>query len=120
MRNLEIAFPGWTSSQRLATLRAMYRNWGRMAAEGCHLDELTPETVRRFVHYEGGVENWQSALELANGRGGFIFTGHFGNFELLIVAHALLGQPVSIVHRPLRNPMPTRLSGGCGRRSAIT
>jgi KDO2-lipid IV(A) lauroyltransferase len=104
MRNLEIAFPRWTSSQRLATLRAMYRNWGRMAAEWCHLDELTPETVRRFVHYQG-VENWQRVLELAKGRGGFIFTGHFGNFELLIVAHALLGQPVSIVHRPLRNPL---------------
>jgi Kdo2-lipid IVA lauroyltransferase/acyltransferase len=104
MRNLEIAFPQWTRSQRLATLKAMYCNWGRMAAEWCHMDELTPDNISRFAHYEG-VENWTRGLELSGGRGGFIFTGHFGNFELLITAHALFGHPVAIVHRPLRNPL---------------
>lgn len=104
MRNLEIAFPQWTPAQRLATLTAMYRNWGRMAAEWCHMEELTPDNISRFAHYEG-VENWQRGLELSGGRGGFIFTGHFGNFEMLIVAHALFGHPVAIVHRPLRNPL---------------
>ena len=102
MRNLEIAFPDWTPEQRLATLKSMYRNWGRMAAEWCHMHELTPANISRFAHYEG-VENWKRGLELSGGRGGFIFTGHFGNFELLITAHALFGNPVSIVHRPLRN-----------------
>ncbi len=104
MRNLEIAFPPWTPSQRLATLKAMYRNWGRMAAEWCHMNELTSDNISRFAHYEG-LENWRRGLELSGGRGGFIFTGHFGNFELLILAHALFGHPVSIVHRPLRNPL---------------
>ena len=104
MRNLEIAFPLWTKAQRLATLKAMYRNWGRMAAEWCHLEELTPDNISRFAHYEG-MENWRRGLELSAGRGGFLFTGHFGNFELLILAHALFGHPVSIVHRPLRNPL---------------
>lgn len=104
MRNLEIAFPQWSRSQRLATLKGMYRNWGRMAAEWCHMDELTPDNISRAAHYEG-VENWQRGLELSGGRGGFLFSGHFGNFELLITAHALYGYPVSIVHRPLRNPL---------------
>jgi Kdo2-lipid IVA lauroyltransferase/acyltransferase len=104
MRNLEIAFPQWTASQRLATLTAMYRNWGRMAAEWCHMGELTPDNIARFAHYEG-VENWKRGLELSGGRGGFIFTGHFGNFELLMLAHALFGHPVAIVHRPLRNSL---------------
>lgn len=104
MRNLEIAFPHWTPRQRLETLKSMYRNWGRMAAEWCHIAEVTAANVARFVHYEGR-ENWQRALELSGGRGGFIFTGHFGNFELLMVAHALLGNPIALVHRPLRNPL---------------
>src|SRR5579883_893245 len=104
MRNLEIAFPHWSVEQRLATLKSMYRQWGRMAAEWCHFDELTPANIAQFAHYEG-VENWQRALELARGGGGFIFTGHFGNFELLMLAHALFGHPVAIVHRPLRNPL---------------
>jgi KDO2-lipid IV(A) lauroyltransferase len=104
MCNLEIAFPLWTASQRLATLKAMYRNWGRMAAEWCHLDELTPDNISSFAHYEG-MENWKHGLELSAGRGGFLFTGHFGNFELLILAHSLFGHPFSIVHRPLRNSL---------------
>ncbi len=73
MRNLEIAFPDWTVRQRLETLKSMYRNWGRMAAEWCHLHELTIANVGRFVHYEG-LENWRRGLELSGGRGGFIFT----------------------------------------------
>jgi KDO2-lipid IV(A) lauroyltransferase len=104
MRNLEIAFPGWSRSQRLQTLKSMYRQWGRMAAEWCHMDELTPDNISQFTHYEG-VENWKRGLELSGGRGGFIFSAHFGNFELLIAEHALNGHPVSIVHRPLRNPL---------------
>ncbi|HEY2107696.1 MAG TPA: hypothetical protein VGH29_17990, partial [Candidatus Binataceae bacterium] len=104
MRNLEIAFPLWTRPQKLATLTAMYRNWGRMAAEWCHLDQLTADNISNFVHYEG-LENWKRGLELSAGRGGVLFTGHFGNFELLILAHALFGHPFSIVHRPLRNPL---------------
>jgi Kdo2-lipid IVA lauroyltransferase/acyltransferase len=102
MRNLEIAFPQWSPDEKRATLTAMYRNWGRMAGEWCHLHELTPENISQFAHYEG-MENWKRGLELSAGRGGFIFTGHFGNFELLMVAHALFGHPVAIVHRPLRN-----------------
>jgi Kdo2-lipid IVA lauroyltransferase/acyltransferase len=104
MRNLEIAFPDWTASQRLATLKAMYRNWGRMAAEWCHMEDFTPENIGQFVRYDG-VENWKRGLELTEGRGGLVFTGHFGNFELLMGAHALFGHPIAIVHRPLRNPL---------------
>jgi len=107
MRNLEIAFPDWTVRQRLETLKSMYRNWGRMAAEWCHLHELTIANVGRFVHYEG-LENWRRGLELSGGRGGFIFTGHFGNFELMMAAHGLSGNPVAVVHRPLRNPLIDR------------
>jgi Kdo2-lipid IVA lauroyltransferase/acyltransferase len=104
LRNLEIAFPQWSAEQRLATLKAMYRNWGRAAGEWCHMHELTPGNISRVARYDG-MENWQRALELSPGGGGFIFTGHFGNFELLMTAHALLGHPVAIVHRPLRNPL---------------
>ncbi len=104
MRNFEIAFPQWTREQKLATLTAMYRNWGRMAAEWCHFDELTAGNISQFTHYEG-VETWNGTAEMSVGRGGFLFSGHFGNFELLILAHALYGNPFAIVQRPLRNPL---------------
>jgi Kdo2-lipid IVA lauroyltransferase/acyltransferase len=111
MRNLEIAFPQWTRAQRLATFKAMYRSWGRMAAEWCHMHELNRANISRFAHYEG-LENWERALELSPNGAGLIFTGHFGNFELLMAAHALLGHPVALVHRPLRNAfMDTAVTG---------
>ena len=104
MRNLEIAFPQWNRQQRMAVLTAMYRNWGRMAAEWCHMGEITAQNISLFAHYEG-VENWQRALESSNTGGGLLFSGHFGNFELLMAAHGLFGHPLSVVNRPLRNRM---------------
>jgi len=32
-----------------------------------------------------------------------ILTAHFGNWELLAYAHGLLGHPITLVHRPMRN-----------------
>jgi KDO2-lipid IV(A) lauroyltransferase len=103
MRNLEIAFPDAPTSERLAILAAMYRNWGRMGAEWAHLLELSPTEIQNLVTYEGR-SNWDRAAEVSNGRGILVMTGHFGNFELLPVAHAVYGTPIAIVHRPLRNP----------------
>jgi KDO2-lipid IV(A) lauroyltransferase len=51
------------------------------------------------------MENWERGVELSRGRGGLILTGHFGNWELMILAHSIYGHKVAIVHRPLRNPL---------------
>jgi KDO2-lipid IV(A) lauroyltransferase len=32
-----------------------------------------------------------------------VLTAHFGNWELLAHAHGLLGHPVTLIHRPMRN-----------------
>ena len=51
------------------------------------------------------MENWKRGVELSRGRGGLILTGHFGNWELMILAHSIYGNKVAIIHRPLRNPL---------------
>jgi len=104
LKNLEIAFPEMPSSERASLLQRMYRNWGRVAAEWAHLRNVTPENVASHVQYEG-YEFLERAREVSNGRGILVATGHFGNIELLPVAHAAYGNPIAIVHRPLRNPM---------------
>jgi KDO2-lipid IV(A) lauroyltransferase len=104
MRNLEIAFPALARAQRLAILRAAYENWGRMLAEWLHFPSLTPDNIERFASYRR-IENWRRAEEISDGRGVLILTGHFGNWELLILAHSILGGRVAVVHRPLRNPL---------------
>jgi Kdo2-lipid IVA lauroyltransferase/acyltransferase len=104
MRNLEIAFPDLDKARRLKILRAAYENWGRTIAEWMHFDTLRPDNVARFASYRG-MENWKRAEEMSAGRGVLILTAHFGNWELLIIAHSMYGHRVAIVHRPLRNPL---------------
>ena len=104
MRNLEIAFPALSRAGRLGILRATYENWGRTLAEWMHFSSLGPDNIERFATYRG-MENWKRGEELSRGRGGLILTGHFGNWELMILAHSIYGHRVAIVHRPLRNPL---------------
>jgi Kdo2-lipid IVA lauroyltransferase/acyltransferase len=104
MRNLEIAFPELTRRQHLEILRATYRNWGRMAAEWMHFDEITPQNVARLVTYDGR-EHWDEAIRRSDGHGILVVTAHFGNFELLLLGHSAYGNKIAVVHRPLRNPL---------------
>lgn len=107
LHNLAIAFPDRTPAEHRAILRASVRNLGRTGAEICHLASLTPATVRDYVTVEDPVR-WQAALERARERGTLILTGHFGNWELLAYAHGLLGHPITLVHRPMNNPLVDR------------
>ncbi len=103
IRNLEIAFPELKPAARLKILAAMYRNWGRVIAEWPHSAALTRANIENFVTYDG-IENLNHALALAEKRGVIILTAHYGNFELLPLAHSMYGHRLAMVHRPNRNP----------------
>jgi KDO2-lipid IV(A) lauroyltransferase len=102
-RNLEIAFPELDRDARLKILTAMYRNWGRVIAEWPHAGELNRANVEQTVTYDG-IDNLNQALKLAEKRGAIILTAHYGNFELLPLAHSIYGHRLAMIHRPLRNP----------------
>ncbi|HZP44759.1 MAG TPA: lysophospholipid acyltransferase family protein [Candidatus Binataceae bacterium] len=104
LRNLEIAFPELTREARLTILRDAYRNYGRMAAEWVHAFALKPTNIDRYVGY-AGREHWDDAIQRSDGRGILTLTGHFGNFELLSIGHALHGNRVALIQRPNRNPV---------------
>jgi KDO2-lipid IV(A) lauroyltransferase len=104
LKNLEIAFPEKTKAEHLTILRAMYRNWGRMLAEWTHQDELSRANIEKVATYDG-EENWPLAEQMSAGRGLFVLTAHYGNFELMQLAHSIYGYHIAIVHRPLRNPL---------------
>jgi KDO2-lipid IV(A) lauroyltransferase len=103
-RNLQLAFADLSSEQRSAILRQTYRNFGRMAAEWVHFPELARNNIGRYVTY-AGREHWDDAIDRSRGRGILVLTGHFGNFELLSVAHSIYGNRIAIVQRPNRNPV---------------
>jgi KDO2-lipid IV(A) lauroyltransferase len=104
LKNLEIAFPEMTPAARLNILRKMYRSWGRVLAEWTHLPDLSRANIERVATYEG-KENWDEAERRSNGRGLFVLTAHYGNFELMQIAHSIYGYHLAIVHRALRNPL---------------
>jgi Kdo2-lipid IVA lauroyltransferase/acyltransferase len=103
-RNLELAFADLGNEQRSAILREAYRNFGRMAAEWAHFPELGRNNIEHYVSY-AGREHWDDAIARSRGRGILVLTGHFGNFELLSVAHSIYGNRIAIVQRPNRNPV---------------
>jgi Kdo2-lipid IVA lauroyltransferase/acyltransferase len=103
IKNLEIAFPDLGAKARLKILADMYRNWGRIIAEWPHSGALNRDNIEKFVTYDG-VENLREALLIAEKRGAIILTAHYGNFELLPLAHSMYGYPLAMIHRPNRNP----------------
>lgn len=118
--NLKIAFPEMREAERQRILLESCRNLGRVGAEICHLSSLTRETLPRFVRLADEAA-WVRSIEDIQANGGLILTGHFGNWELLAYAHGLLGHPITLVHRPMRNALVDeaidRLRGGSGTRA---
>jgi Kdo2-lipid IVA lauroyltransferase/acyltransferase len=118
--NLGIAFPERSGAEHRRILRASCRNLGRVAAEFCHFSRLTAENMSQFVSFaDRGA--WERAIATADEKGAVIATAHFGNWELLAYIHGLLGRPVTLVHRPMHNPLfddaITAIRGGAGTRS---
>jgi len=106
-RNLEIAFSQFAPAQRLSILKETYRNFGRMAAEWVHFPEFNRSNIERYIVYRGR-EHWDEARRRSGGRGILLLTAHFGNFELLSLAHSIYGNRIAIVQRPNRNPLLDR------------
>lgn len=102
LENLTKAFDGKLSEaeiQRMA--RSAFMNLAMMAVETCRSPLLTPENLDTFVAIEGR-EHYMRAK--AKGKGILWITAHLGPWELLPLASALKGEPLSIVVRPLDNP----------------
>jgi Kdo2-lipid IVA lauroyltransferase/acyltransferase len=101
MRNLALAFPEMSRSQRRRILRGVFVSLGRQLAEVCLFPRYTRENVSRIVIYDG-FENFERAY--ARGKGVLFLTAHLGAWELSAFAHSLQGHPLSIVMRSLDNP----------------
>lgn len=106
LRNLEIAFPDKTASEREQILSRLYRNLGWLLAEFCLMPRYTRENSRDVMRYEG-LEHYLAARE--RGKGVLIVTGHLGAWELSSYYHSLMGHPMSIVIRRLDNARVDRI-----------
>ena len=106
LKNLGLVYADRSERDRVRMARAVFRHFGEMAAEFIKLPQLTREQVDAMVTVEG-EEHLARALE-AN-RGGFIITGHFGNWEFLARWLATHGYKLNVVARDARDPAATKL-----------
>jgi KDO2-lipid IV(A) lauroyltransferase len=101
MVNLAIAFPDRSERERRRILRASYLNLGRGGAEYIRLAGFFHRRLIRRVTYER-FHYWDEIKRAYPGRGIVVLSAHFGNFELMATAHAMLGHQITLVHHTQR------------------
>ena len=99
-RNLKLAFPQASTSERTRILRNVYRTLGWQLAEFCRMERYTRYNTANWIHYEG-LDNFLKAQ--SRGKGVLIVTGHLGAWELSSFYHSLMGHPMGMVIRRLDN-----------------
>jgi len=100
MFNLRLAFPEWTDEDRKKTARGMVRQIGWMAGEFSQFPKYKRETIEEIVTLDG-FENFDGARR--RGKGVLFLTGHMSAWELAPFAHALYGNPLHFLVRPVAN-----------------
>ncbi|MDQ8699008.1 lipid A biosynthesis acyltransferase [Hyphomicrobium sp. LHD-15] len=112
LRNLAIAFPHKSATERARIALAMWDNMGRVAAELILLDRILADPARVAIT---GTEELETAVRNREPQVGV--TLHAGNWELAIWPVKKLGGDPAGVYRPLSNPLIDRLVRT--RRSAL-
>lgn len=106
LKNLALIYADTPAQERTRMAQAVFKHFGEMAAEFVKLPQLTLEQVDSMVTVEG-AENLKRALEM--NKGGFIISGHFGNWEFLARWITIHGYKLNVVARDTRDPAATRL-----------
>ncbi|MBU0677462.1 MAG: lysophospholipid acyltransferase family protein [Verrucomicrobia bacterium] len=97
---LGVAFPEMSAVEKQAILNRMYKGFGMNLAELLRLNSMKAEDLMSRV--EGrGLENLVKALE--GGKGVIAVTAHIGNYDLLAMACAAFGHPITIISKVIKN-----------------
>ena len=102
LSNLRAAFPVRTEAECRAIARDMFSHFGRLLTVLLKFSTMTREQMMARVDFEGD-EHVRAAH--AHGRGVLLFTGHFGFWEINALVHAVALAPISVLARPLDNPL---------------
>ena len=100
--NVRAALPGRTDDEYRAIVAGAFANVGRHVLELLRFDAMSVEEMMARVEFEG-AEHVERAR--AAGRGAMLYTGHFGFWELHVMAHAIRFEPIVMVARSLDNPL---------------
>jgi KDO2-lipid IV(A) lauroyltransferase len=109
LRNFDLVLPCASPAERARILDGCWLSLARVVATLARFPDITQSNVHQLIRYQG-LEHFQQAK--ARGRGVLFATAHLGNWELSAFAHALMAEPMSIVVRPLDNPILDSLATG--------
>lgn len=104
--NLCAALPELTPPQIERTLRGMWDNLGRVAAEYPHLRRLSVFAGDGRIEVVGR-EHLDRVV--AAGRSAIMFGGHLGNWEIAALAAGQYGIDVAQIYRAANNPLVDRM-----------
>jgi KDO2-lipid IV(A) lauroyltransferase len=100
--NLALAFPGTPPAEIDRLSRGVFAHFGGLAADLCRSEREPVEKLLARVEVVG-LEHARRAA--ASGRGVFFATPHLGNWEWAALVTGASGIPITIVARPLDNPL---------------
>jgi KDO2-lipid IV(A) lauroyltransferase len=96
-KNLRLVMPELTPAQERQILNKMWWNIGRNAGEFAYLENLAWQSSQHLTGDE--------ILDDISDTGGFIISGHLGNWEMCCIPFIRRDLPFSIIYRPLNNPL---------------
>jgi KDO2-lipid IV(A) lauroyltransferase len=106
LANLALALPELPGAQREQIAADSFRRLGMLLAEFAQFPRLTPAKVLQVARPVGHQHYLKAKSQ---GKGVIFLTAHFGAWELLSFAQALLGHPLKFVVRQLDNPLLDRV-----------
>jgi len=112
--NIQRSFDGTIDrNDQKKLLRRVYAHFGQMVFEVPHILRLNSRNLDRYVVLDQ-EENLVRAIR--KGKGVFVLTGHFGNWELMSAAMALRFGDGAVVARPIDFPPLEKLMLGLRSR----
>ncbi len=106
LQNLRTAFPEMPGDELQRLALRVYRNFGRMLAEFVRVPRLSPQFLAEHVEFENEDVLRQA---LAEGRGGILVTGHFGNWEWMAASLCARGYEMQPIVAEQRNRLVEKL-----------
>lgn len=108
-KNLSNAMPELAESQKEKILDDMWDNLGRIVGEYGHIAKCPTGEIESLIEMSQETrQNIEQAKR--SGKGGIIFGGHLGNWEVGPKLFMKNGLQVSTVYRPLNNPYVEKLT----------
>jgi Kdo2-lipid IVA lauroyltransferase/acyltransferase len=99
LKNLSTVFPNHTNAQNQVISHKMWENWGRVAAEYCHLPYFQKNVENIQIYGQEVIHELKQ-----NKTGALFFSAHFSHFQMISIAAERLGLSLSQFSRLSKNP----------------